>query len=101
MYLQAGKIYWFCTCGISSNGPWCDSICNYTVTRNRPMYFNVNESGYYKICNCKFSSNAPFCNGTHREIVKYYYKSHRGFSEIMGQVMFYAGWAYIFWNYYT
>ena len=95
------QVYWYCSCGLSQNGPWCDSLCNYTTTRNRPIYFNVNESGYYKICNCKFSANSPFCNGTHRDVVKYYWKSHRGSYEILGQLGYYLGWAYMFWNYYT
>ena len=65
-YLEKGKIYLFCSCGISSKNPWCDSYCNKLTTRLRPIYFNVTESGYYKMCNCKMSSNSPFCNGTHR-----------------------------------
>jgi len=65
------------------------------------MYFNVNESGYYKICNCKFSANAPFCSNTHREVIRNFYRSHRGFYEVWGQLTFYLGWVYIFWNYYT
>ena len=101
MYLQRGKVYQWCSCGISQNGPWCDSMCNYLVTRNRPMYFNVSESGYYKICNCKFSANAPFCSNTHRLVVKYHYLTHRGFYEFWGQVVYWLGWGYIIWNFYT
>ena len=100
-YLQKGKVYWFCSCGISSNNPYCDSTCNHLVTRNRPIYFNVSESGYYKLCNCKLSSNAPFCNGTHRQYVKYYINSHRGFYEFGGQMAYWLSWVYLFWNFYT
>jgi len=71
------------------------------VTRNRPIYFNVSESGYYKMCTCKMSANSPFCNKTHKDVVKYYLKSHRGFYELWGQVVFYSGWVYFFWNFYT
>lgn len=45
-------------------------MCNATATRNRPIKFNVDTSGYYKLCNCKQSANAPFCNGTHRYYTK-------------------------------
>lgn len=100
-YLHKGKIYWYCTCGISSNNPFCDSTCNKTITRNRPIYFNVSESGYYKLCNCKLSSNAPFCNGTHKQYMKYYVSTHRGFYEVAGLIMYSLSWVYVFWNFYT
>ena len=100
-YLQQGKVYSWCSCGISLANPWCDGLCNAVVTRNRPVVFNVSESGYYKLCNCKFSANAPFCNGTHRKMVRYHHASHRGFYEIWGYGAFILGWAYMGWNYYT
>lgn len=94
-------MYNWCSCGISLNNPWCDGACNANITRCRPVQFNVSESGYYKLCNCKNSANAPFCNGTHREMIKYYHKSHRGFYEIWGMVSFYLGFVYMYWNWYT
>ena len=101
LYLEKAKVYWFCSCGISSNNPWCDFMCNRLTTRNRPIYFNVNESGYYKICSCKMSSNAPFCNGTHRDVAKFQANSHMGFIQFIGGVLFWGGFGYIFWNFYT
>lgn len=53
MYLERGKIYWYCSCGLTMKGPFCDQKCNTIISRLRPIYFNVSESGYYKICNCK------------------------------------------------
>ena len=78
-YLQAGKAYNWCACGMSLTNPSCDGACNAAVTRCRPVAFNVSESGYYKLCNCKNSANAPFCNGTHRDMIRYLHKTHRGF----------------------
>lgn len=101
MYLEKGKVYNWCSCGCSLNGPWCDQICNALPTRNRPVVFNISESGYFKICNCKFSANAPFCNNTHRNLVRYYHSTHRGFYEIYGMVAFYLGFVYMIWNFYT
>lgn len=86
---------------MSLTNPSCDSSCNAAVTRNRPVSFNVSESGYYKLCNCKMSANAPFCNGTHRELVKYHHKTHRGFYEIWGYMSFWIGCIYMYWNWYT
>ena len=78
-------------------------ICIFTpnLLGNRPVVFNVDEAGYYKICQCKFSANAPFCNNTHRLLARYYHQSHRGFIEIWGEILFFVGWGYLFWNYYT
>jgi CDGSH-type Zn-finger protein len=101
VYLQKGKIYWFCSCGLAALNPWCDNTCNRVTTRNRPIYFNVNESGYYKMCNCKMSSNAPFCNGTHKDVVKFHIKSHRGRVEFMGQFLYFFTFGYMIWNFYT
>ena len=101
MYLEKEKVYWYCSCGTSFNSPFCDSNCNKLLTRNRPIYFNVNESGYYKLCTCRMSRDAPFCNGTHREVQKFYMKSHRGRYEVFGQVAFFGSWVYMLWNFYT
>lgn len=101
MYLQKGKVYSWCACGLSLASPGCDGSCNAGVTRCRPVTYNVSESGYYKICNCKNSANAPFCNGTHRELIKYYHKTHRGFYEIWGEIVYFLGFVYMYWNWYT
>ena len=101
MYLQQGRVYWYCTCGISATNPWCDFMCNRLTTRNRPIYFNVNESGYYKICNCKMSANAPFCNNTHRDQAKFQARTHIGRTQFFGMCLFWSGWVYMLWNFYT
>mmetsp|Transcript_141602 Transcript_141602/g.200514 ORF Transcript_141602/g.200514 Transcript_141602/m.200514 type:complete len:188 (+) Transcript_141602:57-620(+) len=99
MYLEKGKVYNWCSCGISQLSPWCDTLCNQLVTRNRPMYFNVSESGYYKICQCKHSANAPFCNGTHRLYIRNYLSTNKGHYEFSGICVFWLGWVYILWNF--
>ncbi len=100
-YLQQGKVYSWCSCGLSQTNPSCDGSCNGNVTRCRPVTFNVSESGYYKLCNCKNSANAPFCNGTHRDLIRAYHKSHRGFYEIWGEIIYYLSFVYMYWNWYT
>ena len=86
---------------MSDTSPWCNATCNKAFTRNRPVYFNVSESGYYKICQCKMSANAPFCNGTHRDYLKYFAGTHRGRFELTGQFLFYSGWVFMLGNFYT
>ena len=47
--LVKGKAIYFCTCGRSSNQPFCEK----------------DETGY--LCACKHTSNAPFCDGSHSQ----------------------------------
>lgn len=101
VYLQQGKVYWYCSCGISYTNPFCDWSCNKIPTRNRPIYFNVSESAYYKLCTCKVSANSPFCDGSHRKAVRFYAGSYRGFYEFFGIALYSLGWVYYLWNYYT
>jgi CDGSH-type Zn-finger protein len=77
-FLEQGKVYKWCSCGASWSEPFCDHKCHYQMTRNRPIIFNVDKSGYYLLCNCKQSANAPFCNGTHRRLVTNFTYSHFG-----------------------
>jgi CDGSH-type Zn-finger protein len=61
--LEAGKEYYYCTCGKSKDGAFCDGShkgCGFS-----PMKFSVEESKEYHICTCKKSSNEPFCDGSH------------------------------------
>lgn len=62
--VEAGKNYWWCTCGLSKSQPFCDGshkaegIFNpgqWTAPKDQTKYF----------CACKQTGNAPFCDGTH------------------------------------
>jgi len=100
-FLEQGKIYKWCSCGASWSEPFCDHKCHYQLTRNRPILFNVDKSGYYKLCNCKQSANAPFCNGTHKLLVNHFSYSHFGLHRTMtffGIVLAIGGVAYNFKN---
>ncbi len=94
VYLYRGKKYDWCSCGHSWSNPFCNNQCKWIMTRNRPISFNVSESGYYKLCNCKTSANAPFCNGTHKLILKWSMKTHRGFFHYGNYLLFFAVFGY-------
>lgn len=94
VYLYRGKLYDWCSCGHSWTNPFCNGQCKFVLTRNRPIKFNVSESGYYKLCNCKFSANAPFCNNTHKLVRKWILKSNKGFFHVTGYASFFAVFAY-------
>jgi len=73
--LQAGRIYSWCSCGLSKNSPFCDgshkelngpNFERPTNPRFLPTKFRPTETKEYWLCQCKQTNNRPFCDGTHR-----------------------------------
>ena len=64
--LTKGEEYYFCTCGRSSNQPFCDG--SHKGTGLAPQAFTAEEDGEGYLCQCKQTGNAPFCDGTHAKI---------------------------------
>ena len=64
--LTAGEKYFFCTCGKSSNQPFCDG--SHAGTGFSPQPFTAEETGKAFLCACKQSSNLPFCDGKHAKV---------------------------------
>lgn len=63
--LNKGEEYYFCSCGQSSNQPFCDG--SHAGTSFEPKAFSAEESGDAYLCQCKHSANLPFCDGTHKQ----------------------------------
>jgi CDGSH-type Zn-finger protein len=57
--------YYYCSCGLSKNQPFCDG--SHKGSGLVPKRFNVTEKKDYFLCGCKLTDNAPFCDGTHRK----------------------------------
>ena len=58
------KNYYWCSCGMSKNQPFCDS--SHLGTAFKPLRFQIDEELPGKtmhLCGCKLSKNAPFCDG--------------------------------------
>ena len=64
--LEAGEEYHYCTCGRSSNQPFCDG--SHQGTGFTPRAFVAEETGEAYLCRCKQTANPPFCDGTHTEV---------------------------------
>ncbi len=64
--LEAGKPYAWCTCGLSTNQPFCDG--SHKETAFTPKVFKVEESKTYYMCQCKHTANPGFCDGTHKNL---------------------------------
>ena len=62
--LEAGQTYVYCTCGQSSNQPFCDGA--HAGTEFRPKIFKAEKDGPAFLCACKSTGNAPFCDGSHK-----------------------------------
>jgi CDGSH-type Zn-finger protein len=64
--LEAGKKYAFCTCGLSSNQPFCNG--SHKGTGFSPIVFEAAETKSAHFCQCKRSKNQPYCDGTHKTL---------------------------------
>lgn len=60
--LEAGNHAW-CTCGLTSKGPFCDG--SHKGTTFRPQILQVDAPTECALCQCKKTSNAPYCDGSH------------------------------------
>jgi CDGSH iron-sulfur domain-containing protein 3 len=61
--LEAGKSYFWCSCGLSANQPFCDG--SHKTTDRTPVKFDATESRTVYLCGCKHTANPVFCDGTH------------------------------------
>ncbi len=64
--VEAGKDYWWCACGRSSNQPFCDG--SHTGTSFSPLQWTATEPRRMAFCACKRTSTPPFCDGTHNTV---------------------------------
>jgi CDGSH-type Zn-finger protein len=61
--VEAGKTYFWCTCGRSAMQPFCDG--SHFGTEFRPKPFKAETSEALNFCGCKQTLDPPFCDGSH------------------------------------
>lgn len=70
--VEAGKTYYWCTCGMSKNQPFCDGAhVKFNEEQNlkfAPLAWTAEESKTAYFCGCKKTKNPPMCDGTHAEL---------------------------------
>lgn len=64
--VEAGKSYFWCSCGKSSNQPFCDG--SHKGSDFAPVKFEADENKRVFFCACKASSNQPLCDGSHKDL---------------------------------
>ncbi len=61
--VEAGKTYFWCTCGKSATQPFCDGA--HKGSSFTPLKYTATESKKIFFCGCKETNNAPLCDGSH------------------------------------
>ena len=67
--VEKGKTYFWCSCGLSQNQPFCDGShkddkdgkfksVKYLASSNKEVYF----------CGCKITKHPPYCDNSHLKI---------------------------------
>lgn len=63
---EAGKTYFWCSCGRSANQPFCDG--SHKGSEFEPMKYTAEKDGPLFFCGCKATGNAPLCDGSHSKL---------------------------------
>ena len=64
--VEAGKSYWWCSCGRSAKQPFCDG--SHKDTGFTPLKYDAPETRTAYFCACKATANQPLCDGSHSRV---------------------------------
>ncbi len=64
--VEAGKDYYWCSCGKSSKQPLCDG--SHKGSGMAPMKYTAEKDGDAWFCACKQSAKSPMCDGSHKKL---------------------------------
>lgn len=65
--VEKDKVYYWCSCGLSNNQPFCDG--SHAGTNFTPVPYKADISKNVFFCGCKHSQNSPICDGSHKTIM--------------------------------
>ena len=61
--VKEGKKYFWCSCGLSKNQPFCDGSHKSTGYSSIPYKADEDKTVYF--CGCKQSNDKPICDSDH------------------------------------
>ena len=61
--VEEGKKYFWCSCGLSQNQPFCDG--SHKGTEFMPFKYLADQSKKVFFCSCKQTNDQPLCDGSH------------------------------------
>ena len=64
--VEAGKTYYWCSCGRSAKQPFCDG--SHKGTGLAPLQHTAAKDEKLWFCGCKATGKAPFCDGRHKSL---------------------------------
>ena len=64
--VEAGRSYFWCSCGRSEKQPFCDG--SHKGTTFTPMKFEAEKNKQLFFCGCKQTDKRPFCDGAHSKL---------------------------------
>ncbi|MCB1756955.1 MAG: CDGSH iron-sulfur domain-containing protein [Gammaproteobacteria bacterium] len=65
--VEAGKSYFWCSCGRSAKQPFCDGTHGKEKLGFKPVKYTAEESKKVFFCGCKKTKNPPLCDGSHNK----------------------------------
>ena len=64
--VEAGKTYYWCSCGLSKSQPFCDG--GHKGSGFSPTPYTAEKTGTVYFCGCKHGQNGPLCDGSHKQL---------------------------------
>ena len=61
--VEAGRAYWWCSCGRSAGQPFCDG--SHKGGDYSPVKYTATTTGRVWFCACKQTASPPLCDGSH------------------------------------
>jgi len=62
--VEAGKTYFWCSCGKSASQPFCDG--SHSGSAFTPVKYKAGETRKVFFCGCKATGGQPLCDGSHK-----------------------------------